>query len=131
MKYILILTFTLALNACAIFGDPTEIDDTRGLSAERIYQMGAEKMTDKDYTKAIEYFSKLESRYPHGKFATQAQLETALGQAGLGLRNIGGAGGSETHARQGQVDQFADMRFVIDDQHAAQLAARTPVASGN
>ena len=80
MKYILILTFTLALNACAIFGDPTEIDDTRGLSAERIYQMGAEKMTDRDYTKAIEYFSKLESRYPHGKYATQAQLETAYAQ---------------------------------------------------
>jgi outer membrane protein assembly factor BamD len=77
MKYILILTFTLLLNACAIFGDPTELDDTKGLSAERIYQMGAEKMTDKDYAKAIEYFRKLESRYPHGKFATQAQLETA------------------------------------------------------
>jgi len=77
MKYILILTFTLLLNACAIFGDPTEIDDTKGLSAERIYQMGAEKMTDKDYEKAIVYFQKLESRYPHGKYATQAQLETA------------------------------------------------------
>jgi len=77
MKYILILTFTLLLNACAIFGEPTELDDTRGLSAERIYQMGAAKMTDRDYAKAIEYFTKLESRYPHGKYATQAQLETA------------------------------------------------------
>jgi len=77
MKYILIFTFTLLLNACAIFGTPTELDDTKGLSAERIYQMGAEKMTDKDYEKAIVYFQKLESRYPHGKFATQAQLETA------------------------------------------------------
>lgn len=77
MKYILILTFTLLLNACAIFGTPTELDDTKGLSAERIYQMGAEKMTDRDYDKAIVYFQKLESRYPHGKFATQAQLETA------------------------------------------------------
>jgi len=77
MKYILILTFTLLLNACAIFGEPTELDDTKGLSAERIYQMGAAKMTDRDYVKAIEYFTKLESRYPHGKYATQAQLETA------------------------------------------------------
>lgn len=77
MKYILILTFTLFLNACAIFGEPTELDDTKGLSAERIYQMGAEKMTDKDYEKALVYFRKLESRYPHGKYATQAQLETA------------------------------------------------------
>lgn len=77
MKYILILSFTLLLNACAIFGDPTELDDTKGLSAERIYEKGAEKMRDKDYEKAIVYFKKLESRYPHGRFATQAQLETA------------------------------------------------------
>ena len=62
MKYILILTLTYLLNACAIFGDPTELDDTRGLSAEAIYQKGAEKMLDKDYEKAIGYFKKLESR---------------------------------------------------------------------
>lgn len=77
MKYILILTFTLLLNACAIFGDPTELDDTKGLSAQRIYEKGAEKMVDKDYAKAIGYFRKLESRYPHGVYATQAQLEMA------------------------------------------------------
>jgi len=77
MKYILILMFTLLLNACAIFGDPTELDDTKGLTADRIYQKGAEKMTDKDYEKAIGYFRKLESRYPHGVYATQAQLEIA------------------------------------------------------
>ncbi|MBM3351503.1 MAG: outer membrane protein assembly factor BamD [Betaproteobacteria bacterium] len=77
MKYILIFTFTLLLNACVIFGDPTELDDTKGWSAERIYQEGAAKMADKDYEKAIVYFQKLESRYPHGRFAAQAQLETA------------------------------------------------------
>ena len=62
MKYILILTFTLLLNACAIFGDPTEIDDTKGLSAERIYQMGAEKMTDKDYGFGIIFIGHFFSR---------------------------------------------------------------------
>jgi len=77
MKYILILVFALLLNGCAIFGEPTEFDDTKGWTAERIYQEGAAKMVDKDYDKAIVYFQKLESRYPHGRFATQAQLETA------------------------------------------------------
>ncbi|MGZ8258023.1 MAG: outer membrane protein assembly factor BamD [Methylotenera sp.] len=77
MKYILILMFALLLNGCAIFGNPTEFDDTKGWSAERIYQEGESKMLDKDYEKAIVYFQKLESRYPHGRFATQAQLETA------------------------------------------------------
>ena len=77
MKYILILMFALLLNGCAIFGAPTELDDTKGWSAERIYQEGEAKMRDRDYEKAIGYFQKLESRYPHGRYATQAQLETA------------------------------------------------------
>ncbi len=77
MKYILILMFALLLNGCSIFGAPTELDDTKGLSAERIYQAGEEKMRDKDYDQAIVYFGKLESRYPNGRFATQAQIEIA------------------------------------------------------
>jgi len=80
MKYILILTIALLLNACAIFGDPTEIDDTKGWTAERIYAEGATKMRDKDYNKAIVYFGKLESRYPNGRYAAQAQLEIAYAQ---------------------------------------------------
>ncbi len=80
MKYILVLAFTLLMSGCAIFGDPTELDDTKGLSADRIYQMGADKMRDKDYDKAIVYFGKLESRYPNSRYAVQAQLETAYAQ---------------------------------------------------
>jgi len=80
MKYILILTLALLLNACAIFGDPTEIDDTKGWTAERIYAEGATKMSEKDYKKAIVYFGKLESRYPNGRYAAQAQLEIAYAQ---------------------------------------------------
>lgn len=67
----------LFMQACAIFGDPNELDDTKGWQAERIYQEGEAKMIDKDYDKAIGYFQKLESRFPHGKYATQAQLEIA------------------------------------------------------
>ncbi len=77
MKYILILIFALLINGCSIFGKPTELDDTKGWTAERIYQEGQTKMRDKDYVKAIVYFGKLESRYPNGRFATQAQLEIA------------------------------------------------------
>jgi outer membrane protein assembly factor BamD len=69
--------FALLLNGCAIFGDPTELDDTKGWSAERIYEEGQSKMRDKDYDKALVYFGKLESRYPNGRYAAQAQLETA------------------------------------------------------
>ena len=70
----------LILEGCSIFGAPTEIDDTKGWQADRIYQEGEATMIDKDYDKAIKYFQKLESRFPHGKYAAQAQLEIAYAQ---------------------------------------------------
>lgn len=77
LQLLSIALLALFLQACAIFGDPTELDDTKGWQADRIYAAGAEKMQDKDYDKAIGYFQKLESRFPHGVYATQAQLEIA------------------------------------------------------
>ncbi|MFW5431286.1 MAG: outer membrane protein assembly factor BamD [Methylophilaceae bacterium] len=63
------------LSGCAIFGDPTELDDTKGWQAQRIYEEGALKMAENNYDEALRYFQVLESRFPHGKYATQAQLE--------------------------------------------------------
>ena len=77
LPFLLPSLLALLLQACAIFGDPTDLDDTKGWQAERIYRAGEERMIDKDYDKAIGYFQKLESRFPHGKYATQAQLEIA------------------------------------------------------
>ena len=76
--WLLIATlFASMLSGCAIFGDPTELDDTKGWQADRMYQAGEIKMADKDYDKALVYFQKLESRFPNGKYAAQAQLEIA------------------------------------------------------
>lgn len=72
-----ILIAALALSACAIFGNPNPPDETKGWSEQRIYAAGQEKMLDKNYDKAIDYFKKLEARYPHGVYATQSQLEVA------------------------------------------------------
>lgn len=71
----LALFLTSLLGGCAIFGDPTELDDTKGWQARRIYEEGALKMADNNYDEALRYFQVLESRFPHGKYATQAQLE--------------------------------------------------------
>jgi len=72
-----ILITALALSACAIFGNPNPLDETKGWPEQRLYAAGQEKMADKNFDKAIEYFQKLEARYPHGAYATQAQLEVA------------------------------------------------------
>ncbi|MDP8568466.1 outer membrane protein assembly factor BamD [Methylophilus aquaticus] len=72
-----ILIAAISMSACAIFGNPNPLDETKGWSEQKLYATGQEKMVDKNYDKAIEYFQKLESRYPHGVYATQAQLEVA------------------------------------------------------
>ena len=65
------------LTGCAIFGEPNELDETKGWTVQRIYEEAEAKMQDRDYEKAIKYFQTLESRFPHGRYATQAQLEIA------------------------------------------------------
>ncbi len=63
------------LSGCFIFGDPKALDDTKGWQANRIYEAGALKMEETNYDEALRYFQILESRFPHGVYATQAQLE--------------------------------------------------------
>ena len=77
MRILTVVIMMLFLESCAIFGPPTELDDTKGMAADKIYALASEKLSGKDYEKAIGYLKKLESRYPNGKFAAQAQLDTA------------------------------------------------------
>ncbi len=69
------LFLALLLSGCAIFGEPTELDDTKGWQAKRIFEAGELAMADRDYEKALRYFKILASRFPHGRYATQAKLE--------------------------------------------------------
>jgi outer membrane protein assembly factor BamD len=77
MRIGIVVIMMLFLASCAIFGPPTELDDTKGLSAERIYEKASAKMADKDYKKSVEYLKKLESRYPNSKYGAQAKLDMA------------------------------------------------------
>lgn len=52
-------------------------DETVGWSANKLYSEAKEAMGNRDWTKAVKYLEKLESRYPYGRFAQQAQLEIA------------------------------------------------------
>lgn len=62
-------------SGCVLFGDPTELDDTKGWQAKRIYEAGALSMESQNFEEALRYFQILESRFPHGVYATQAQME--------------------------------------------------------
>ena len=66
------MVISLSLLAC---GPVKEVDLTAGWSAEKLYRSAKEEMTKGNYLTAIERYELLESRFPFGKFATQAQLD--------------------------------------------------------
>ena len=70
------LVLVVSLSACGIFSaDP--IDETQSWSADKLYKEAKDELSSKNYDKAAEYFEKLESRYPFGIYAQQAQMEVA------------------------------------------------------
>ena len=54
-----------------------EIDHTQGWTAEQLYEEARLAVEDADWTRAQDYYTKLESRYPFGRYAQQAQIESA------------------------------------------------------
>ena len=75
LSRVFLLVMLLALSSCALL--PEQADKTKDWSPSQLYSAAKEAMNDKNYEQAIDYFEKLEARYPFGKYAQQAQLETA------------------------------------------------------
>jgi outer membrane protein assembly factor BamD len=70
-----LLLLVLSLSGCSLF--PEEIDETRDWSPNKLYTEAKTAITEGSFEKGIKYFEKLESRYPYGRYAQQAQLEVA------------------------------------------------------
>ncbi len=75
LTFFLLLTLLLAGSGCSLL--PEQVDETKDWSANQLYSAAKEELGDGNYEKAIEYFEKLEARYPFGRYAQQAQLEIA------------------------------------------------------
>ncbi len=71
-----VLIFLLFLSACATVDDEDE-DPTAGQTAAEVYRDAREYLDEGEYESAIEYYERLESRFPYGPYAEQAQLEIA------------------------------------------------------
>ena len=61
---------------CGIFGQG-DIDRTAKMSPNEIYAEAKDEMSSGRYGEAVKLLGKLESRYPFGAWAQQAQLDTA------------------------------------------------------
>jgi len=75
MRYSLALLLALVMTGCGLMPDMN--DETRGWSAAKLYAEARDQLNSRNYEKAIQYYQKLESRYPYGRFAQQAQIEIA------------------------------------------------------
>jgi len=65
----------LALAGCSWL--PNQKDETAGWSADQLYRAAHDAMLDGNYTRATKLFETLEARFPYGRYAQQAILETA------------------------------------------------------
>ena len=74
MRVFIAVALALSLAAC---GPEKEVDITADWSVEQFYAEARTNLSDGNYLTAIEYYETLESRYPFGKHATQAQIDVA------------------------------------------------------
>jgi len=65
----------LLLAGCGAFGDKP--DPTRDWPVQRLYAEAKAALDGGDYETAIDYYEKLESRFPFGRYAQQAQIDVA------------------------------------------------------
>ncbi|TAH45582.1 MAG: outer membrane protein assembly factor BamD [Betaproteobacteria bacterium] len=70
-----VLIGALLLGGCGLM--PEEIDETAGWNAQKLYSEAKASMSEGGYDRAVKLFEKLEARYPYGRYAQQAQLESA------------------------------------------------------
>lgn len=70
-----LLSAALTLGGCGLL--PEVKDETAGWSAQKLYSEAKDNLNEGNYERAVKLFETLESRYPFGRYAQQAQLEVA------------------------------------------------------
>ncbi|MBY4897608.1 outer membrane protein assembly factor BamD [Cupriavidus sp. AU9028] len=87
----------LTLSACGLLSE--QPDETAAWSANKLYSEAKDALSAGDYPRAVTLYEKLESRYPFGRFAQQAQIDTAYANYKDG----------ETAAALAAVDRFIQL----------------------
>ena len=72
---LIIITIALGLAGCGPAKE--DVDITADWSVEKFYLSARSELLKENYLTAIEYYETLESRFPFGKYATQAQIDVA------------------------------------------------------
>ena len=67
----------LTLTACSLFGSKPNADQAKTASAEVMYNDAKKSLDKSNFEEAIKQLESLQSRYPYGRYAQQAQLDMA------------------------------------------------------
>ena len=71
-----VIVFAMLLSACGSM-NMEKADETKTWSASKLYAEAKDELNTGNFDKSIKFFEKLESRYPFGAYAQQAQMEIA------------------------------------------------------
>lgn len=74
MRHSLAVFLLLTLTACSTLDD---LDPTKRMPVNELYALAKESLDGGDYENAIKQYETLQARYPYGRYAQQALLETA------------------------------------------------------
>ncbi len=77
MRHSLALILLFTLTACGLLSTPEEKTNVNTAPVEKLYADAMDQMESQDYEKAVTAFETLQSNYPYGRYAQQAQLQIA------------------------------------------------------
>jgi outer membrane protein assembly factor BamD len=78
MRHSLAVFLLLTLTACSIFDVPQDpYSSIKKVPVKELYEQGKDELDGGGYEQAIKIFDALQSRFPYGRYAQQALLETA------------------------------------------------------
>lgn len=89
-----LLAIAVVIGGCSWL--PEVKDETGNWTADRLYKEAHDAMVEGNYTRAVKLYESLESRFPYGRFAQQAVLESAYSSYRAG----------DTAAAVGACDRF-------------------------
>ena len=68
----------ILVSSCAIFGDPTEVDETTGLTDYEVLELAKSVEFVKDWPRAISIYETAEKKFPNSRLAPQFKLNLAF-----------------------------------------------------